>query len=307
MRALLGFVVAVSLAGAGGCDSRATASDPQGGARADQKSKEYESCSASMNCLDDLRCFDQVCRRTARSTLGDYQAAVGAAARLRGDLEAAIAAYAQALGHYDADKLPLPPDVDCAYGATLAAARAKKDHAELGARVLHRCMLAVPVGSALRDQALAQLATLADSGLDPLLLAANKTGDLYLTKGAAQPASDKVNVSITAPPTTSKSFPLVVERLTAADVKPGFVACWDAYVAATKKDTVVVTLGVKAAFVNGEYEDDPSYWVTKLEPPATLAGPEAAADACVRKVVEPLLKGLKVSDAFNTKATITIK
>jgi hypothetical protein len=301
-------VLLVVIAALGACDSRATASDPQGGARAEQKSKEYESCGASMNCLDELRCFDQVCRRTARSTLGDYQAAVGAAARGRGDLEAAIAAYAQALGHYDADKLPLPPDVDCAYGATLAAAKAKKEHAELGARVLHRCLLAVPVGSALRDQALAQLATLADAGLDPLLLAANKTGDLYLTKGAAAPASDKVGVSVTAPPTTSKSFPLVVEKITAADVRPGFVACWEAYTAATKKDAIAVTLGIKASYVSGEYEDDPSYFVTKLEAATPgLAGPEAAAEACVRRIVEPLLKTVKPTDAFNTKATITIK
>ena len=33
---------------------------------------------------------------------------------------------------------PLPPDVDCEYGTTLAAARAKKEQAELAARVLHR-------------------------------------------------------------------------------------------------------------------------------------------------------------------------
>jgi len=306
MRALL---LAIVVAALGACDSRATATDPQGGARAEQKSKEYESCGASMQCLDDLRCFDQVCRRTARSTLGDYQAAAGAAARGRGDLEAAIAAYAQALGHYDADKLPLPPDIDCAYGATLAQARAKKDHAELGARVLHRCLLAVPVGSSLRDKALAQLATLADSGLDPLLLAANKTGDLYLTKAAAPPASDKVTVAVTSTPaTSSKSFALVVDKITAADVKPGFVACWEASTAATKKDVVVVTLGIKASYVSGEYEDDPSYFVTKLEAPTPgLAGPEAEAEACVRRIIEPLLKTVRPTDAFNTKATITIR
>ncbi len=304
MRAQLLLIVVASLAG---CDSRAKASDPQGGARAEQKSKEYESCGASLHCLDELRCFDQVCRRTARSTLGDYHAAVGAAARLRGDLEPAIAAYAQALGHYDADKLTVPPDVDCAYGATLAAARANKDHAGLGARVLHRCMLAVPVGSALRDQALAQLATLADSGLDPVLLAASKTADLYLTKGAAQPASDKVTVAITAPATTSKSFPLLVEKLSAPEVKPAFVACWEAYAAATKKPVLVTHLGIKASYVSGEYEDDPSFFVTKLEPAVGLVGPEAAADACVRKVVEPVLKTARATDAFNTKATITIK
>ena len=71
------------------CDSRAKASDPAG-VRAEQKSKEYESCGASSHCADDLRCFDHVCKRTARSTVGDYYAALGASQRARGDLENAI-------------------------------------------------------------------------------------------------------------------------------------------------------------------------------------------------------------------------
>jgi len=302
MRALLG--IAIVIGSVGGCDSRATASDPQGGARAEQKSKEYESCGASMHCQDELRCFDNVCRRTARSTVGDYHAAFGAAARGRGDLEVAIAAYAAALGHYDAEKLALPPDIDCAYGATLAAARAKKEHAELGARVLHRCVLAVPVGSPLRDQALAQLATLADSGLDPLLLGASKTGDLYLTKGPTRPASDKVNVTVIATPQpTGKSYARLPEKLSSPDVKPALVACWEAHNAATRKDELTVTIGVKVAFVgNPDYEEEGSF-VTKIEP-ATGGGP---ADACVRAAVEPAIKGLKLTDGFNSKLAITIK
>src|SRR5687767_3012128 len=124
-------LIAVALlAAAAGCDSRAKASDPPG-ARADAKSKEYESCGASMHCQDDLRCFANVCRRSARSTVGDYYAALGAASKGRGELEAAIDSYNKALGHYDSEKIAVPPDVDCAYGETLAAARAKKEHAEL--------------------------------------------------------------------------------------------------------------------------------------------------------------------------------
>src|SRR6478672_13522365 len=81
-----------------GCDAKATASDPQSGAvRIEQKSREYESCGASMQCQDELRCFEQTCRRVGRSTVGDYFAAYGAAARSRGDHDAAIAAYASAI------------------------------------------------------------------------------------------------------------------------------------------------------------------------------------------------------------------
>ncbi|MBC7974680.1 MAG: hypothetical protein H7138_06805, partial [Myxococcales bacterium] len=90
--------LACAIAGAAGCDSRATVS-------VEAKALEYESCSTSAQCADELRCFDQTCRRTARSTVGDYYAAAGARTRGQGDLEAAIAAYAQALAHYDAEKL----------------------------------------------------------------------------------------------------------------------------------------------------------------------------------------------------------
>src|SRR5215470_10946146 len=138
MRVLLAAALA-----AVGCDSRATASDPAGG-RAEQKSKEYESCAASMQCQDELRCFDHACRRTARSNVGDYYAALGAQQRARGDYEAAIASYAAALAQYEAEhvkNIPVP-DIDCAYGAALAAGKQKHEHAELAARVLHRCILA---------------------------------------------------------------------------------------------------------------------------------------------------------------------
>jgi hypothetical protein len=308
MRAL--FVVALALALAlTGCDSRATASDPAAG-RAEQKSREYETCGASLQCQDELRCFDHACRRVARSTVGDYYAAAGALARSKGDLEAAIIAYAQALGHYDAEKVALPPDVDCAYGAALAAAKAKKDHAELGARVLHRCVLAVPVGSRLREQALAELAGLADAGLDPVLLGANKVADLYLTKAAARPPVDKLTVTVTpSPAPTAKSYGLIPDKVNEAELHAGLVACWDAYSTATKKDTMTVAIGVKASYIASEYEDEPGTFVVKLDPAAGLApgSPEAAADACVRQIVEPAIKGLKITDAFATKLAITIK
>src|SRR3569623_1477375 len=155
-------LLCVLAASAVACDSRAKASDPSS-VRSDQKSKELESCSTSSQCQDNLRCFDNTCKRTARSTVGDYYAALGAAQRARGDLEHALGSNNQALGHYDSEKLALPPDVDCAYGAALAAGKAKKEHAALGARVQHRSMLAVPVGSRLREQALAALATLSDA------------------------------------------------------------------------------------------------------------------------------------------------
>ncbi len=274
--------------------------------RPEQKSKEYESCGASMHCADELRCFEHTCRRTARSVVGDYFAALGAQARGRGEAEAAIGAYTSALGHYDSEKVPLPPDIDCAYGAALVAARSNKDHAELGARVLHRCVLAVPSGSPLREKALVALATLQEVGLDPLLLGGSKVADLYLTKGPAQPATDKLTVTVTAVPQPGKSFSAMTEALTAQ--KMALVGCWEAYNSASKKDAMSVTIGVKSGYAASEYEDETGAWILKVEPPTAAAGtPEQAADACVRQILEPALKGAKLAEGFNSKITVTVK
>jgi hypothetical protein len=292
---------------AAACDSKAKASDPQAGAG---KSKEFETCSASSQCEDNLRCFDNTCRRTQRSNVGDYFAALGANARAKGDIEGAIDAYNRALGHYDAEKIAAPPDVDCAYGAALALGKSKKDHAELGARVLHRCILAVPAASGLRRQALADLATLQDAGLDPLTLNKTSLADVYLTRNAS-PGTDKLNVTVTAAPQPqAKSYQNIPDAIATPDVKNGLVACWTAYNGAAHKDTLAVTISLKETYTPSEYEDEAGSFAMKIDPPGALpAGtPEAAADQCVRATVEPVLKDLKtIRDAFATKLTITIK
>lgn len=292
-----------------GCDSRAKASDPVSG-RADTKSKEYESCAATWHCQDELRCLEGRCVRTARSNVGDYYAALGNQLRSRGELVAAIDAFSKALGHYDSEKLALPPDVDCAYGSTLAAARQKKEHAELAARVLHRCVLAVPVGSALRERALADLATLAEAGLDPLTVGRTQLADVYLTRAPQKPATDKLAVTVTAAPSVEKkTFPLVLDRIGQPDMRTALVACWDAYYQATRKPAMAVTIGITSKYYPSEYEDEPGKYGIKLDPPASMpAGPDASADACVRAAIEPVLKSLSgLRDSFSTRLTITVK
>lgn len=300
MRIYLGLILALAA-----CDTKATASDPQGAARAEQKGREYESCGATLHCGENLRCFDHTCRRTARSAVGDYHAAVGAAALRRGEVATAIASYAQAINQYEAEKVAggVPPEIDCAYGAALAAGKQKRANAELAARVLHRCVLSVPTGSSLRFQALDQLATLEGSGLDPLLLGAGKTADLYLTKAPPRPPTEKLVVAVAAAPEPRRSFAAIKEKLTAADLRPALVACWEANYDATKKDAMTVTVGVKSAYVLSEYEDDPGVFVVKFEAPSSVD----AAEACVRAAIEPVLKATKMSDSFNTKLSITVK
>ncbi|HEX5064422.1 MAG TPA: hypothetical protein VFV99_33835 [Kofleriaceae bacterium] len=302
------FTLAVVAAFAG-CDSRAKASDPQGG-RAESKSKEYESCGASMHCQDDLRCFDNVCRRTARSAVGDYFAALGTQLRAKGELNAAVDAFNRALGHYDSEKIALPPDVDCAYGSALAAARQKKETAELAARVLHRCVLAVPSGSSLRERALVDLALLNESGLDPLALGRTQLADVYLTRAPQAPSSDKLQVSVTAsPPVDKKTYQLIPDALGGPDIKAALVACWESYNQATHKDALSSTISIKISYQASEYEDEPGKFTTKIDPAVAMpAGPEASADQCVRAAVEPAIKNITgLRDAFATKLTITIK
>ncbi len=293
-----------------GCDSKATASDPQSAApRPEQKSKEYESCGASMHCAENLRCIGNQCLRTTRSVVGDYLGVVGFLASKQNDHATSIASYASALAQYDAEKIPLPPDVDCAYGAALAAGRANKEHAELAARVLHRCVLATPVGSEARWAALGSLAQLGmESGLDPLLLGATKTADIYLTKGAARPSTDKLTVAVTATPQPVKTFPLMTEKLAEPQLRTALLACWEQFHTAARKDVMQATIGFKSGYVAPEYEDEPGRFVLKFDPPIALPpGPEASADACVRGIVEPAVKTLKIMEGFTTKLTVTVK
>ena len=286
------------------CDTKATASDPQTGgtARAEQKSREYESCGATLHCGENLRCFDQVCRRTARSTVGDYYAAVGAAALERRETEPAITQYAAAINQYEAEKIAggVPPDVDCAYGAALAAGKTKKENAELAARVLHRCVLAVPTGSELRKRALDQLATLAETGLDPVLLGASKTADLYLTKAAAKPTSDKLAVTVTATPEPKKSFAAITDKLASPELRSALIACWEAAYGASKQETLT-TPSAESEY-SRRIRGHPAC-SSSVRRPSSVDKHEA----CVRAVVEPALKQTKMTDSFNTKLAITIK
>jgi hypothetical protein len=302
--------LSIAVLGAAGCDTPATASDPRGAApRGDQLSREYESCAASAQCAPGLRCFEQACRRTERSVLGDYTAAMGQSARARGELDAAIALYAEALSRYDAESVPPPPDLDCAYGDTLVGARVNKERAELAARVLHRCLVAVPVGSALHDRAMAGLAELFDSGLDPVHLARTAPADIYLTRAAARPDASALKVTVAAEPMpTGKSFPAVLARLGEGDVRAPLIACWEAYATATKKLALAVQVPVKARIVS-DYDDEPGKLVVGLEGPVPSGNSaEETAAACVRAAVEPVLKDLKgVRESFTTTLTVRLQ
>lgn len=303
-------MVALAAAAAAACDARAnTQAAP---ARVDLKSKELESCAATMDCQDGLRCFDQVCRRTDRSVIGDFKAAIAQKAEASGDLEGALTAYADALARYGSDNLKVPVEIDCAYGRALVKGKANRERAELAARVLHRCLQATPVGSSLRAMTLANLAELVELGLDPEHLANANAADVFLSKAAAAPSTAKLTVGVSAEPTPNgKSWAAVSARLTANDLRPALVKCWETFYAATHSPQLAVSMNIKAKFVaDPDYPDDPESgrFTVQTDNASGLSGPDAAADTCVHAAIDPALKKAEgVRDQFATRLTLTIQ
>lgn len=285
-----------ALAGLSACDTRATASN-SGTVAPERLSSELETCGATADCAPSLRCFDHACVRDARSTLGDYLAARGARATT---VEAAIADYAEALATYEGEKVAVPAELDCAYGRALAKAKGKTDKAELAARVLHRCLLATPVGSSLRQDALAALTELDGVGLDPKQIAKPALADLYLTRAPAKPAADNLTITITADPVVvAKSFPVVTERLAAADLRGQLVGCWDKLATA---GALTARFPFKVTYKPSEFDDEPGVYKIVMD---AVTDP---VSACVQAVAAPALaatKGLK--DKIETTLVVTIK
>ena len=81
-------------------------------------------------------------------------------------------------------------------------------------------MLAVPVGSALRDRALADLATLTDAGLDPLALGRTALADVYLTRAPRRPRPTSSPSTVTATPApTGKTYQEIPDKLAEPDIR----------------------------------------------------------------------------------------
>ncbi len=300
--ALTTIVIAAALLAA--CDSRATASGPGEAGKVDRLSRELESCGTTAHCAEGLRCWERACQREGRSTLGDFQVARGARLLGSGDTDGALAAYALALAAYEADKLTVPPDVDCAYGLALVRARATKDKAELAARVLHRCVLAIPAAVSLRTQALAGLAELDQAGLDPNQIARAQLADLYLTRAPAKPPTDTLTVTVSADPAPrGRSFALIPERLAQPDAKAALAACWERNFSSTQAKELTARLAVEVKYRPSAYDDEPGSY----EPTWAPAVAPSEAEGCVRAAVEPLVAPLKIRDAFVTTLTVVVK
>lgn len=288
-----------------GCDTDARPA-PAAAATADpdRLSREHESCGASAHCGDGLRCFDQRCVRGDRSLLGDYHAARAAVAEVAGDLPRALEAYGAALAAYDADGVTVPADLECGYGAALAAGRADKERAELAARVLHRCVAAAPAGSAMRAAALRQAALLDEVGLDPAHLGREQPADIYLSRAPARPRTEDLKVTVSATPTpTAKGWPDTAAALQAASAP--LIACWEANYDAKGEAALTVGVPMKSSYRDSGYDDEPSYYVTEIDPKAPA--PASPAEACVRDVIAATVKGMRGSGSWSATVSINVQ
>jgi hypothetical protein len=302
MRAFLAFALLATA-----CDTRAQpAAAAPGGAPLDpdRMSKELESCSRTADCAEGLRCFENECRRTDRNVVGDYDAALGANKHEGGDLAGALAAYADAAKAYD-DKPPV--DIDCAYGAALADARADKEKAELAARVLHRCVNVSPAGSPMREAALREIAMLDSVGLDPQHLAKTEPADVYLSKAPAAPKSANLQVSVSAapePPAAAKSWAATQDAIKAE--RDALVACWQKSFDSSHAAALTVGVPVKSSYHDSGYDDEPGFYATAIDPKA--AAPANDAEKCVRDAVTAALKNVKVGGAdWASTVTVTVQ
>jgi hypothetical protein len=254
MTARHGYLVLVLVALGAGCDPIASPNDSE---QTLNLSKEHESCASSMDCAVGLRCFDQVCRSPDVSLLGDYYAAVGARALAAGKNAEAVEAYTAAVNRYESDKKPVPPSLRCARGQALIAAGDNAEQADQAARMLHRCLREAPAGSAMRAQALAHLARLGESGLDPELLARETDMPSYLTRKPAAPAGDKIQVKATGDAKGAKdSYSKFLALVEGPEARTALLPCWQANWEATQAEELSVTLPFRYSFQQGEFEED---------------------------------------------------
>src|SRR5689334_9324849 len=103
-----------------------------------------------------------------------------------------------------------------------------------GRRLLRRARHAAARQGRDGRRDLTDLALLNDAGLDPLALGRTQLADVYLTRAPQKPASDKLQVLVSAlPAVDKKTYALIPDRLAQPDMRAALVACWEAYNQAT--------------------------------------------------------------------------
>ncbi len=300
---VLGLVMGMAALGAG-CDPSAQRNNNE---RTLNLSNEHESCASSMDCAAGLRCFDEVCHSTEVSLLGDYYAAVGARALAGGQAAQAVEAYTAAVNRYESDKKPMPLGLRCARGQALIAAGGGDEQADQAARVLHRCLREAPVGSQVRAQALAHLAQLGESGLDPELLARETDLPAYLTLKPAGPSTDAIKVKATGDAKGAKdSYSKFLALVEGPEARAALLPCWQASSEATQAEELSVTLPFRYRFQQGEFEeDDRDRLVLEGQEPAP-GTPERCVYDALAVLADGYTKGKRTGQRWAANITVRL-
>lgn len=301
--------LAIVLIGTGaGCDPNAKASaNDRLAATQERMSRQYESCSSTLDCAEGLRCFQQVCRRTEASLLGDYHAAAGARALAEGNPQKAADAYTAAINRYTSDKVSVPMSLYCAKGRVMLALRQDRDKAEQSARALHECLRGTPAGSRLHEQALMDLAVLSASGLDPELLSSETDMERYLTKQPARPALDSVSVKATGEVRTKSSrYTEFLALLESDPLRDPLLSCWESNWKTNKKKELSVTLEMKHRLIQAEFvEDDRDKLTIESDEPAA-GSPQRCVHDAVAGALDSFTDGKRTGQRWSGNITVRI-
>ncbi len=271
-------------------------------------SHEAETCAATPDCQAPLRCVDGACRSATTSRLGQYYWTAGELAAKKSDWVHASESFQQAMGQFEAEKIPTPPDLLCSYGAALRRKPNDPKASEQAARLLHRCVLATAPGAPAYRTAMEDLVELEAVGLDPSLLARDTPADTYLVRPSKKLTADHPTLEIVqSSPSTDAGYAAFIEAAKAQET--AYDKCYETWFASTQKPTMAVELKLKHRVVIG---DDDLVVGAKLDVTApSLTGAEAAASACVRAALDATVadfgKPGKSSGNWDGAITITLK
>jgi hypothetical protein len=202
---------------------------------------EWESCSTTADCADDLRCMGQTCRRAMTSRLGEYNWVAGQVALERGQKEQATVRFEEAMAQFENEKVEPPAALLCDYGEALRRRTSDPKASEQAARLLHRCLLAAPWGTSEHARAMRELVELEPLGLDPSLVARDVAGDRYLVKEVKRPPVP-AKVEVAAKQTArDPGFGRWVERLQEEDVRSVLLGCYAKQTEAGEATAVLAT------------------------------------------------------------------
>ena len=303
----------VLFAALGACDSAERRAEPaQALQHPPGASQEFESCATTSDCTGTLHCLQARCVTNTRSRLGDFHAARGRRALAQGEPATAALAYNEAITTYEKESVTPPLELLCEQGMALAEARDDTQLAEAAARILHKCVLAVPPASALAEGAMDALAALKEVGLDEDLLARSETADLYLTGESSGPDLSNLSVQVSGDgKTTKSSFTEFVAALRTADNKAAFQRCWEAAWKTHKQEQLDVSLMVSYRFfLDPDDAARDRAQITVEEVPGLSGAAQVSTSQCVQAVAgaaaEAMAKSMRQDTRWKSKIRIQI-